>query len=98
MEIDLYFHVNKEEDQGLGAIEETEKVIRSNFPTLERRLSEKEQEMVNGMHAYEYIKNVQQVEKENSQFLDTHVLKDVHKLILKDIDLGKRTKAGCFSD
>eukprot|EP00112_Aurelia_sp_Birch-Aquarium-sp1_P026218 Seg916.3 transcript_id=Seg916.3/GoldUCD/mRNA.D3Y31 product="hypothetical protein" protein_id=Seg916.3/GoldUCD/D3Y31 len=99
MEIKFYFHVNLEEEHGLGTYEETEEMIGNivHKMKLKRSFSREEQEVVNLYHAYQNLKELL-LDKENTCLLAEQVLLETHKKILKSVDLHGRTPAGVYSD
>ena len=97
MELEFYFHVNNEEEHGLGTIEDTEAFIETNLSAEKENMSQSQQEVVNLVHAHRKLQSIQQTADELTPLLDDETLKTVHKLILKGIPLGKRTPAGTYS-
>ena len=94
MEACFYYSVNLEEEHGVGTEEETmELLVRPRAQTL----SQKQQEVVNVCDAYQYLNELLTDKKEKS-LLAPAILRAAHSIILKDIDIQQRTKAGEFSN
>jgi len=97
MELEFYFHVNNEEEHGLGTIEDTEAFIKASLSAQKENMSTSEQEVFNLVHAHRKLQDIQQKADELTPLLDEETLKTVHELILKDIYMGNRTPAGRYS-
>ena len=97
MELRFYFHVNLEEEHGLGTCEETEAVLLRMFRRMDDKFSREEQEVVNVYHAYQHLKELLQ-DKENISLLAEGVLLETHRKVLQSVDLNGRTPAGVYSD
>ena len=109
-QVDRYFlrkflyHTNIEEGHGCNTMEGVESCLNIDTIISQRPLSQKEKETVNLRDAYHYLLNeVKRVEdsaeaKKLHGLLEINLVKDTHKLILKDIELPKNlTKPGEFS-
>ena len=97
MELKFYFHVNLEEEHGLGTCEETKEVLNRMFHRMDEKFSREEQEVVNLYHAYQHLKELLQ-DKENTSLLAEEVLLETHRKVLQSVDLNGRTPAGVYSD
>ena len=108
-EVDRYFlrqflyHINIEEGHGCNTMEGVESCLNMGV-TSQRHLSEKERETVNLLEAHYYLLSEVRKVKDSAEvkklhgLLEINLIKDVHKLILKDIELPKNsTKPGEFS-
>ena len=97
------YHVNTEEGHGCNTKEGVESCINMAFPS-QRPLSKQEKETINLIQAYSYLLNVVKEIEDNTErehlrgLLEINSVKEVHKLILKDIKLKPNsTKPGEFS-
>lgn len=100
MEAYFYYAVNSEEEHGVETIEETmtlaSSLLSENVPRAQT-LSQKQQEVVNVCNAYQYLKELL-ADKKDKSLLAPAILQGAHSIILKDIDIQQRTRAGEFSN
>ncbi len=98
MEAEFYHFVASEEGHGLSTLEETRTLLSVESSGKGGGNSKEERVVLNICHAYEYLKTILNNDKENIGMLDPVILKEAHEKVLKNVNLGSKTRAGEFSN